>query len=52
MSFTSCGLLLAQHAGSAMSLQVRFFHQAAVLVRNQMRLNLRHKVHGHYNNNQ
>jgi len=42
----------AQHAGSTLALQIGFFHQTAVLVRNQVRLNLRHEVHGHYNNNQ
>ena len=42
---------LAQQA-AARTLQIRLLHQAFILVRHQMRLDLSHKIHHHNNNNQ
>ena len=43
---------LAQYTCSAVTFQIRLFHQAAVLMRHQMGLDLCHEIHGHHDNNQ
>jgi|GEM_PF-2407425 len=43
---------LAGLAGAAVRLEIGLFHQTFVLVRHQMRLHLRHKVHQHDDNDE
>ena len=36
----------------AVTFKIRFFHQVIILFRHQVRLNLRHKIHHHNDNDQ